>query len=69
MIQLLMKPLRAENDLFPNRNAYLTEQLMVVKYLENWNGGKSLHILAPRRPADVQSPNGYADMRVAPREA
>lgn len=53
---------------FRKKKAYLTEQLMVVKYLESWSGGKSLHILAPHRPADVQFPNGYADMRVAPHE-
>lgn len=64
MIQLLTKPVRPEKDLFQKRNAYLTEQLIVVKYLESWNGGKSLQILALNQPADIQSPNGYTDIRV-----
>lgn len=50
---------------FPqSRNAYLTVQLIVVKYLEGWNDGKSLHILARNHPADIQFPNGYTDLRV-----
>lgn len=64
MIQLLIKPLRADNDLFQSRNAYLTEQLIIVKHLECWSGGKSLHILAPRELADIRSLHGHADIHV-----
>lgn len=50
---------------FPqSRNAYLTVQLIVVKYLESWNDGKSLHILARNYPADIQFPNEYTDLHV-----
>lgn len=50
---------------FPqSRNAYLTVQLIVVKYLESWNDGKSLHILARNYPADIQFPNRYTDLYV-----